>query len=134
MSSLRDLGHSAADWHPEEVQRWEFGRRKLAGMMGVEGETFTERGVDQALRYLLPTRLSARDARPLMKVSSSTSLPHQLHHCLHSILPMSLTRGKVRLQSSHYGLPSLFSQCLPLTPVVGHWRLPSTLAVQPTTT
>jgi hypothetical protein len=55
------------NWHPEEFQRWEFGRRKLAAMMGQEEVDFTEGEVEKALRYLLPTSLSARDARPLMK-------------------------------------------------------------------
>ena len=59
----------AENWHPGEVQRWEFGRRKLAAMMGQEEVDFTEGEVEKALRYLLPTRLRARDARPLMKVS-----------------------------------------------------------------
>jgi small subunit ribosomal protein S9 len=57
----------AENWHPGEVQRWEFGRRKLAAMMGQEEVDFTEGEVEKALRYLLPTRLRARDARPLMK-------------------------------------------------------------------
>ena len=55
--------------------------------MGQEEVDFTEGEVEKALRYLLPTSLSARDARPLMKVSSNTiylchyqfSLQHPSH-------------------------------------------------------
>ena len=73
-------------WHPEEVQKWEFGRRKLAAIMGEEEGAFTEREVQKALRYLLPTRLSARDARPLMKVS----LGHTTHAIIRALSTASL--------------------------------------------
>lgn len=51
-----------------EVERYESGRRKLAVMMGGQADTFFERDVSDALRYLLPTRLTAPDALPLLKV------------------------------------------------------------------
>jgi small subunit ribosomal protein S9 len=54
------------DWPPEEIQKWEFGRRKLATLMGAE-ESFSEKEVEEALCYLMPTKLTARDTRPLMK-------------------------------------------------------------------
>ena len=37
-------------------------------MMGADPETFSEKEVVEALRYLMPSRLSARDAHPLLKV------------------------------------------------------------------
>ena len=57
-------------WRPEEVEKWELGRRRLAAMMGVEEDKFSEGEIEAALQYLLPTRLSARDSQPFMKVSS----------------------------------------------------------------
>ena len=55
-------------WLEGEVQRWEFGRRKLAAMMGADPESFSEEEVASALNYVLPSRLSARDTRPFLKV------------------------------------------------------------------
>ena len=56
-------------WSAEEVQRWEEGRKKLAAIMGADSESFSEREVAEALRYLLPSQLSASDAQPLLKVT-----------------------------------------------------------------
>jgi hypothetical protein len=89
------------DWPPEEIQKWEFGRRKLATLMGAE-ESFSEKEVEEALCYLMPTKLTARDTRPLMKVrahcsSSPTHAP--IHHC--STHPRSLIREKVKLFVLH---------------------------------
>ena len=52
------------------MEKWELGRRRLAAMMGVEEDKFSEGEIEAALQYLLPTRLSARDSQPFMKVSS----------------------------------------------------------------
>lgn len=51
-----------------EVARYESGHRRLAAMMGRQADTYSEKDVSDALRYLLPTRLTAPDARPLLKV------------------------------------------------------------------
>lgn len=56
-------------WPSGEVQRWELGRKKLASIMGADPESFSEKEVTEALRYLLPTRLTAVDAQPLLKVT-----------------------------------------------------------------
>ena len=58
----------------DELIRYYKGKNRLAQMMGVPPETFTDKGVQEALRYLLPTRLFAKDARPTMKVGTSCSL------------------------------------------------------------
>ena len=62
--------------------------------MGRETENFSEEEVDEVLRYLLPTRLSARDARPLMKVGS-LAIRSAFSGFVASILLKCLTRGKV---------------------------------------
>ncbi len=58
----------AEPWMVDELQRYYKGRRRLADMMGVPPNKFTDKDVEDALRYLLPSRLFARDARPSMKV------------------------------------------------------------------
>ncbi|XP_064404610.1 small ribosomal subunit protein uS9m-like isoform X2 [Halichondria panicea] len=57
----------AEPWMVDELQRYYQGRRRLADMMGVPPNKFTDKDVEDALRYLLPSRLFARDARPSMK-------------------------------------------------------------------
>lgn len=59
----------AESWPSGEVQRWELGRKKLAAVMGADPDSFSEKEVTEALRYLLPTRLTAVDAQPLLKVN-----------------------------------------------------------------
>lgn len=57
----------AEPWMVDELTRYYQGRRRLADMMGVPPQEFTDEDVEEALRYLLPSRLFARDARPSMK-------------------------------------------------------------------
>ena len=61
---------SADAWLGAELESYEKGRRKLAAIMGANPENFSEKEVQGALRYLLPTRLTADDARPQLKVQS----------------------------------------------------------------
>lgn len=58
----------AEPWMVGELTRYYQGRRRLADMMGVPADKFIDKDVEDALRYLLPSRLFARDARPSMKV------------------------------------------------------------------
>ncbi|CAB3978590.1 28S ribosomal S9, mitochondrial [Paramuricea clavata] len=51
----------------DEIKKYEMGKRWLAKMMGADIETFTDSDVEESLRYLLPTKLFANDARPMMK-------------------------------------------------------------------
>jgi len=51
----------------KEIQAFYRGRRRLAEMMGRDPKTFTDKDVKEAIQYLLPTQLSARDARPFLK-------------------------------------------------------------------
>ncbi len=67
----------AEPWMVDELQRYYQGRRRLADMMGVPPNKFTDKDVEDALRYLLPSRLFARDARPSMKVHTLN-----LYYCL----------------------------------------------------
>ncbi|XP_028409839.1 28S ribosomal protein S9, mitochondrial-like [Dendronephthya gigantea] len=58
---------SNAEFMAEEIKKYEMGKRWLAKMMGADIETFTDSDVEDSLRYLLPTKLFAKDARPMMK-------------------------------------------------------------------
>ncbi|XP_046849558.1 28S ribosomal protein S9, mitochondrial-like isoform X2 [Xenia sp. Carnegie-2017] len=58
---------SNVEFMAEEVKKYEMGKRWLAKMMGVDVETFTDNDVQESLQYLLPTKLFAKDARPVMK-------------------------------------------------------------------
>eukprot|EP00112_Aurelia_sp_Birch-Aquarium-sp1_P011646 Seg2447.5 transcript_id=Seg2447.5/GoldUCD/mRNA.D3Y31 product="28S ribosomal protein S9 mitochondrial" pseudo=true protein_id=Seg2447.5/GoldUCD/D3Y31 len=56
------------DWQlTTEMKKYELGKRWLATMMGEDVETFTDDKIAEALQYLLPSHLFAKDARPLMK-------------------------------------------------------------------
>jgi len=62
--------HEVAERDPlmkYEINRYNRGKRWLARMMGVDEETFTQKDVDAAIEYLLPSHLTAKDARPQMK-------------------------------------------------------------------
>ena len=63
-----------------ELVKYYKGKNRLAQMMGVPPEAFSDKDVREALRYLLPTRLFAKDARPSMKVP----------HCLPRTLTFDL--------------------------------------------
>ncbi len=63
----------AEPWMVVELERYYQGRRRLADMMGVPPHKFTDEDVEDALRYLLPSRLFARDAQPSMKVIGSNT-------------------------------------------------------------
>lgn len=69
----------------KEIAAYYEGKRRLAIMMGCDPETFTEKDVDvripflyicslhiitlkDAIQYLLPSGLTAKDARPFLKV------------------------------------------------------------------
>ena len=43
------------------------GKRWLARMMGEDPDNFSQKDVDEAIAYLLPSSLFAKDARPVMK-------------------------------------------------------------------
>lgn len=58
---------NAEPWMAEEIRAYFAGRRRLAKMMGRDPETFTDKDVAESLRYLLPSALSAKDARPFLK-------------------------------------------------------------------
>ncbi|XP_055332716.1 28S ribosomal protein S9, mitochondrial-like [Paramacrobiotus metropolitanus] len=51
----------------QQTHEFEIGKRHLANMMGEDPETFTQKDVDRAIAYLLPSNLSAKGSRPVMK-------------------------------------------------------------------
>lgn len=50
-----------------ETKEFERGKRHLANMMGVNSEEMTQGDVDQAIKYLFPSGLFDKRARPIMK-------------------------------------------------------------------
>ncbi|XP_026684514.1 28S ribosomal protein S9, mitochondrial isoform X2 [Diaphorina citri] len=50
-----------------EKHSYEVGRRHLANMMGRDVETFTQKDIDEAIAYLMPSGLYSKKARPYMK-------------------------------------------------------------------
>jgi small subunit ribosomal protein S9 len=54
-------------WMQEEIKDYYRGRNRLAIMMGRDPSTFSDKDVEEAIRYLLPSSLTAKDARPFMK-------------------------------------------------------------------
>ncbi|RDD45863.1 28S ribosomal protein S9, mitochondrial [Trichoplax sp. H2] len=53
--------------YKNEIAAFERGKRRLALMMEKDPETFTDQDIEEALAYLLPSSLFAKDARPIMK-------------------------------------------------------------------
>lgn len=51
----------------DEIVKYKKAKRWLATMMGEDPETFTQKEIDEAIQYLLPSHLWAKDARPQMK-------------------------------------------------------------------
>ncbi|XP_033635487.1 28S ribosomal protein S9, mitochondrial-like [Asterias rubens] len=50
----------------KEQEAYERGRRHLANMMGEEPSTFTQDDINRSIRYLFPSGLFEKNARPLM--------------------------------------------------------------------
>lgn len=50
-----------------ESKEFERGKRHLANMMGIESQEMTQDDVDNAIRYLFPSGLFDKKARPMMK-------------------------------------------------------------------
>ncbi|KAL1449906.1 hypothetical protein WDU94_002378 [Cyamophila willieti] len=51
----------------EEKHTFEVGRRHLANMMGCNPETFTQKDIDKAIAYLMPSGLYDKKAHPFMR-------------------------------------------------------------------
>lgn len=51
----------------EEKHSFEVGKRHLANMMGVDPDTFTQKDINKAIAYLMPSGLHDHKARPFMK-------------------------------------------------------------------
>jgi len=51
----------------KETKEFERGKRHLANMMGIESQEMTQEDVDKAIRYLFPSGLFDKRARPMMK-------------------------------------------------------------------
>eukprot|EP00794_Sanderia_malayensis_P000437 gene437-1078_t len=69
-SKKNDFVEEHVDWlMVTETEKYELGKRWLAKMMGEDAETFTDDKITvrEALQYLLPSHLFAKDARPTMK-------------------------------------------------------------------
>ncbi|XP_074662574.1 small ribosomal subunit protein uS9m-like [Tubulanus polymorphus] len=51
----------------EKIQEFEIGKRHLANIMGEDPENFTQDDIDNAIKYLLPSALFEKPARPFLK-------------------------------------------------------------------
>ncbi|XP_065837590.1 small ribosomal subunit protein uS9m-like [Oscarella lobularis] len=63
----RDLLLASNEFMRREVEFYYQGRRRLAKMMGINPDLMTDKELEDAIKYLLPTSLYAKDARPTMK-------------------------------------------------------------------
>lgn len=51
----------------KQVEEFNIGKRHLANMMGEDPETFTQEDIDRSIKYLFPSGLFEKKARPIMK-------------------------------------------------------------------
>ncbi|XP_076159062.1 small ribosomal subunit protein uS9m [Alosa pseudoharengus] len=51
----------------KQVEEFNIGKRHLANMMGEDPENFTQEDIDRCIRYLFPSGLFEKKARPIMK-------------------------------------------------------------------
>ncbi|XP_020385324.2 28S ribosomal protein S9, mitochondrial [Rhincodon typus] len=51
----------------QQIEEFNIGKRHLANMMGEDPETINQEDIDRAIRYLFPTSLFDKKARPIMK-------------------------------------------------------------------
>ncbi|XP_033112790.1 28S ribosomal protein S9, mitochondrial-like [Anneissia japonica] len=67
MAAARDRRTAFDALIQKEATAYEKGKRHLANMMGEDPETFTQKDVDDAIRYLFPSGLFEKKARPMLK-------------------------------------------------------------------
>ncbi|XP_017794493.1 PREDICTED: 28S ribosomal protein S9, mitochondrial [Habropoda laboriosa] len=51
----------------KQILEYDIGKRHLANMMGEDPDKFTQKDVDKAIKYLFPSGLYEKQARPIMK-------------------------------------------------------------------
>ncbi|XP_067889923.1 28S ribosomal protein S9, mitochondrial isoform X1 [Heterodontus francisci] len=51
----------------QQIEEFNIGKRHLANMMGEDSETINQEDIDRSIRYLFPSGLFDRKARPIMK-------------------------------------------------------------------
>uniref|UniRef100_A0A4W3JFT7 Small ribosomal subunit protein uS9m n=1 Tax=Callorhinchus milii TaxID=7868 RepID=A0A4W3JFT7_CALMI len=51
----------------QQIKEFNIGKRHLANMMGEDPETFNQEDIDKAIRYLFPSGLFDKHAKPIMK-------------------------------------------------------------------
>ncbi|XP_071955243.1 small ribosomal subunit protein uS9m-like [Antedon mediterranea] len=67
MAAARDRRTAFDTLIQKEAVAYEKGKRHLANMMGEDPEMFTQKDVDAAIEYLLPTGMYEKNARPMLK-------------------------------------------------------------------
>ena len=67
MRTYLERAHSHEEFMKAEIAEYEIGKRHLASIMGEDPDTFSQEDIDRAIRYLLPSNLYDKKARPLMK-------------------------------------------------------------------
>merc|ERR1712142_861388 len=63
----REIKQETNVFMKEEIEKYHFSKRWLAKMMGEDPDTFSQDDMDEAIRYLLPSHLLGKDARPQLK-------------------------------------------------------------------
>lgn len=67
MRAYLDRAKAHNEFMSEEIAEYEIGKRHLAVIMGEDPDTFSQDDIDRAIRYLLPSGLFDKKARPIMK-------------------------------------------------------------------
>ncbi|XP_059620224.1 small ribosomal subunit protein uS9m [Phlebotomus argentipes] len=67
MKAYLDRAREHEEFMKNQELEYALGKRHLANMMGEDPETFTQEDVDNAIRYLFPSGLHSKKARPMMK-------------------------------------------------------------------
>lgn len=67
MQVYMEKAQERAAFLKEKREEFELGKRHLANIMGWNPDTISQDDIDEAIRYLLPTMLFAKTARPMMK-------------------------------------------------------------------
>lgn len=67
MKAYLERAKAFDDYMKAETHEFEVGKRHLANIMGIDADSMTQQDIDAAISYLLPSGLTDKKARPMMK-------------------------------------------------------------------